>query len=62
MCFVCWLAFIIYTIFILCIQEKENPDFGRDLRKSENEYEKKRLQLQLFYGNTLYYYLIYVSW
>lgn len=31
------------------LYEKENPEFARELRKSENEYEKKRLKLQIYF-------------
>lgn len=34
---------------VMKLYEKENPDFARDLRKSENDYEKKRMQLQVYF-------------
>lgn len=38
----------LFVIFF--VQEKEDPDFAIELRKMEVEYERKRLQRQIYYG------------
>ncbi|KAK3579230.1 hypothetical protein CHS0354_033300 [Potamilus streckersoni] len=34
---------------VLRLYEKENPDYAKELKKANTEYEKKRLQLQLYF-------------
>lgn len=34
---------------VVRLYEKENPDYAKDLKKAENDYEKKRMQLQLYF-------------
>lgn len=34
---------------VLRLYEKENPEYGKELQKAENDYEKKRLKLQLYF-------------
>ena len=36
-----------------CSQEKENPEYAKELKKADVEYEKKRDRLQTHYGNNL---------
>lgn len=34
---------------VLRLYEKENPEYGKELKKAETDYEKKRLKLQLYF-------------
>ena len=49
-------------IIMLLLQEKENPEYLKDLKKAEVEYEKKRDRLQVHYGiDSFYCYLLSYS-
>lgn len=45
----CLVSHALFPLFHL--QEKEDPEYSTELRKAENEYDKKRLQMQIYYGN-----------
>ena len=33
-----------------CLQEKENPDYAKELKKADVDYERKRDKLQTYFG------------
>jgi len=36
-----------------CTQEKEDPEMAMELRKLSLEYERRRMQMQIHYGNII---------
>lgn len=46
--FVC--NILVTFVFHLVLQDKENPEYALELRRAESEYDKKRIQLQIYFG------------